>query len=144
MPAVSYCCRRWWRLAAATPHLKEEIAPPRPLPLGQISHFFNVVLPFTGEIELKEETVECLLSTSCLLQLSEVVEACCGFLMKQLHPSNCIGIRQFADAQGCSDLYKVANNYVMVSSYIGCFLPVLSGFIWLKPLSRKKLVLLAG
>jgi hypothetical protein len=34
--------------------------------------------------------------------------------MKQLHPSNCIGIRQFADIQGCTDLYKVANNYVMV------------------------------
>ena len=51
-----------------------------------------------------------------MLQLSEVVEACCNFLMKQLHPSNCIGIRQFADAQGCSDLYKVANNYVMVSA----------------------------
>lgn len=58
--------------------------------------------------------MENLLSTACMLQLSEVVEACCNFLMKQLHPSNCIGIRQFADAQGCSDLYKVANNYVMV------------------------------
>jgi len=34
--------------------------------------------------------------------------------MKQLHPSNCIGIRQFAEIQGCTDLYKVANNYVMV------------------------------
>ena len=67
--------------------------------------------------------MECLLSTACLLQLSEVVEACCSFLMKQLHPSNCIGIRQFADAQGCTDLYKVANNYVMVSVlFIVCLL----------------------
>ena len=68
---------------------------------------------YTGIIGLQEDTVENLLSTSCLLQLSEVVEACCSFLMKQLHPSNCIGIRQFADIQGCTDLYKVANNYVM-------------------------------
>jgi len=68
---------------------------------------------YTGRIELREETVEALLSTSCLLQLSEVVEACCSFLMKQLHPSNAIGIRQFADIQGCSDLEKVAHNYVM-------------------------------
>ncbi|XP_052834023.1 kelch-like protein 5 [Octopus bimaculoides] len=66
-----------------------------------------------SRFDLKEETVEDLLSTACLLQLSEVVEACCNFLMKQLHPSNCIGIRQFADAQGCIDLYKAANNYVM-------------------------------
>ena len=69
---------------------------------------------FSGDIDLKEDTVENLLSTARLLQMSEVVEACCGFLMKQLHPSNCIGIRQFADTQGCIDLYKVANNYVMV------------------------------
>ena len=68
--------------------------------------------------------MECLLSTACLLQLSEVVEACCSFLMKQLHPSNCIGIRQFADAQGCTDLYKVANNYVMVSGCQADFLSV--------------------
>lgn len=68
---------------------------------------------YTGKIPLQEDTVESLLSTACLLQLSEVVEACCSFLMKQLHPSNCIGIRQFADAQGCSNLYKVANTYLM-------------------------------
>ncbi|XP_052278498.1 kelch-like protein 5 isoform X4 [Dreissena polymorpha] len=72
-----------------------------------------VKFAYTGTIELREDTVENLLATACMLQLSEVVEACCNFLMKQLHPSNCIGIRQFADAQGCCDLYKVANNYVM-------------------------------
>ncbi|XP_043918874.1 kelch-like protein 5 isoform X2 [Protopterus annectens] len=68
---------------------------------------------YTGRLELKEDTIECLLSTACLLQLSQVVEACCGFLMKQLHPSNCLGIRSFADAQGCTDLHKVAHNFTM-------------------------------
>ncbi|KAK3578052.1 hypothetical protein CHS0354_039611 [Potamilus streckersoni] len=71
-----------------------------------------VTFAYTGSIDLREDTVESLLSTACMLQLSEVVEACCNFLMKQLHPSNCIGIRQFADAQGCTDLFKVANNFV--------------------------------
>jgi hypothetical protein len=80
-----------------------------------IASICRLVVTFAGRIELKEDTVECLLSAACLLQLLEVVEACCSFLMKQLHPSNCIGIRQFADAQGCTDLYKVANNYVQVS-----------------------------
>uniref|UniRef100_A0A8C0XKC5 BTB domain-containing protein n=1 Tax=Castor canadensis TaxID=51338 RepID=A0A8C0XKC5_CASCN len=69
---------------------------------------------YTGRLELKEDNIECLLSTACLLQLSQVVEACCKFLMKQLHPSNCLGIRSFADAQGCTDLHKVAHNYTMV------------------------------
>jgi kelch-like protein 1/4/5 len=28
-----------------------------------------------------------------------------------LHPSNCIGISLFADAQGCTDLLKKAHNF---------------------------------
>lgn len=66
---------------------------------------------YTGQIELREDTVETLLSTACLLQLTEVVDACCHFLMKQLHPSNCIGIRLFADTQGCTNLLKVAHSF---------------------------------
>ncbi|KAJ8410982.1 hypothetical protein AAFF_G00180170 [Aldrovandia affinis] len=68
---------------------------------------------YTGRLELREDTIENLLSASCLLQLSAVVHACCGFLIKQLHPSNCLGIRSFADAQGCLDLHRVAHNYTM-------------------------------
>ncbi|XP_041130672.1 kelch-like protein 5 isoform X2 [Polyodon spathula] len=68
---------------------------------------------YTGHLELKEDNIESLLSTACLFQLSQVVEACCRFLMKQLHPSNCLGIRSFADAQGCTDLHKVAHSYTL-------------------------------
>lgn len=67
-----------------------------------------------GVLELKEETIESLLAAACLLQLSQVIQVCCNFLMKQLHPSNCLGIRSFADAQGCVDLLNVAHNYTMV------------------------------
>jgi hypothetical protein len=76
---------------------------------------------FIGCIELQEDTVETLLSTACLLQLTAVVDACCSFLMKQLHPSNCIGIRLFADAQGCMDLLKVAHNFTTVRNLFNCF-----------------------
>lgn len=67
-----------------------------------------------GRLELREDTIESLLSASCLLQLSSVVQACCSFLMKQLHPSNCLGIRSYADAQGCHDLQRAAHAYTMV------------------------------
>lgn len=67
---------------------------------------------------LKESNVERLLATASILQLSEVVEACCGFLVKQLHPSNCLGIRSFADRQSCVDLLRAAHNYTMVSGFI--------------------------
>lgn len=72
----------------------------------------------TGKLEIREETVESLLSTACLLQLGKVIEACCLFLSKQLHPSNCLGIRQFADTQGCTELYREANDYVVVSKIL--------------------------
>ncbi|KAM4020414.1 kelch-like protein 4 [Anomaloglossus baeobatrachus] len=68
---------------------------------------------YTGILELKEDTIESLLAAACLLQLSQVIEVCCNFLMKQLHPSNCLGIRSFGDAQGCVELLKVAHSYTM-------------------------------
>ena len=46
-----------------------------------------------------------------LFQLTDVVEICSDFLKKQLHPSNCLGIRAFADAQGVTELWRSANEY---------------------------------
>ncbi|XP_008552054.1 kelch-like protein 5 [Microplitis demolitor] len=69
---------------------------------------------YTGCIELQEESVETLLATASLLQIDAVVKACCQFLIKQLHPSNCLGIRMFADAQGCGNLLSVAHTYTTV------------------------------
>ncbi|XP_054852384.1 kelch-like protein 4 isoform X2 [Eublepharis macularius] len=68
---------------------------------------------YTGVLELKEDTIESLLAAACLLQLSQVIDVCCNFLMKQLHPSNCLGIRSFGDAQGCPELLRVAHMYTM-------------------------------
>uniref|UniRef100_A0A2I3S035 BTB domain-containing protein n=1 Tax=Pan troglodytes TaxID=9598 RepID=A0A2I3S035_PANTR len=51
---------------------------------------------YTTRLELKEDNTECLLSTACLLQLSQAVEACCKFLFV------C-----------CTDLHKVAHNYTI-------------------------------
>ena len=51
---------------------------------------------YTGEILITEDNVQVLLPASSLLQISSVREACCKFLMRQLHPSNCLGIRSFA------------------------------------------------
>jgi kelch-like protein 1/4/5 len=69
-----------------------------------------------GVLQLKEDTIESLLSAACLLQLTQVIEVCSNFLIKQLHPSNCLGIRSFGDAQGCTELLDVAHKYTMVKS----------------------------
>lgn len=62
-------------------------------------------------VELREDNVETLLATACLMQLGAVTEACCGFLAHQLHPSNCLGIAVFADQQGCVNLLTEATAY---------------------------------
>lgn len=61
--------------------------------------------------ELREETVEVLLSTASLLQLNTVTDACCAFLKKQLDPCNCLGIALFAEQQSCMNLHKSALEY---------------------------------
>lgn len=54
-----------------------------------------------------------LLPAASLLQLNGVRDACCKFLLSQLDPSNCLGIRGFADSHSCSDLLKAAHRYVL-------------------------------
>ncbi|KAF6090731.1 kelch like family member 4 [Phyllostomus discolor] len=68
---------------------------------------------YTGVLQLKEDTIENLLAAACLLQLTQVIDVCSNFLIKQLHPSNCLGIRSFGDAQGCAELLSVAHKYTM-------------------------------
>ncbi|XP_032805634.1 kelch-like protein 2 isoform X1 [Petromyzon marinus] len=66
---------------------------------------------YTAEIQVTEDNVQILLPAASLLQLPEVRDACCEFLQSQLHPSNCLGIRTFADIHACSDLLQHANTY---------------------------------
>jgi kelch-like protein 2/3 len=56
--------------------------------------------------------LQTLLPAANLLQLSAVRDACCDFLESQLHPSNCLGIRAFADLHGCLNLLSAADTYV--------------------------------
>eukprot|EP00794_Sanderia_malayensis_P015965 gene15965-17571_t len=64
---------------------------------------------YTGSIKIDEANVQTVLPAACLMQLTEIQEACCEFLKKQLDPTNCLGIRAFADTHSCSELLRVAN-----------------------------------
>ncbi|XP_076805576.1 kelch-like protein 3 [Clavelina lepadiformis] len=66
---------------------------------------------YTAQIEVTEENVQALLPAASLLELTFVRESCCCFLQSQLHPSNCLGIRQFADIHACSDLFTHARSF---------------------------------
>ena len=68
---------------------------------------------YTGSIKIDEINVQTVLPAACLLQIIEIQEACCEFLKKQLDPSNCIGIKSFADTHSCRDLLLVAHMFTL-------------------------------
>ncbi|EDV90578.1 kelch-like protein 5 [Drosophila grimshawi] len=66
---------------------------------------------YTGSIELHEDNVKMLLATAKMLQLTSAVAACCNFLARQLHPSNCLGFAFLAEQYSCTELLRVAQAY---------------------------------
>ncbi|KAK3607148.1 hypothetical protein CHS0354_034304 [Potamilus streckersoni] len=67
---------------------------------------------YTSEIHVTEDNVQTLLPAANILQITEVRDACCEFLQSQLHPSNCLGIKAFADLHACTELLRYANTYM--------------------------------
>lgn len=75
--------------------------------------FDGVFLDFcyTSHIIVEESNVQMLLPAACLLQLTEIQDICCEFLKRQLDPSNCLGIRAFADTHSCRELLRIADKF---------------------------------
>lgn len=67
---------------------------------------------YTALVNVTQENVQILLTAANLLQLTDVRDACCDFLQTQLDPTNCLGIRDFADMHGCAELLKNADSYI--------------------------------
>ena len=67
---------------------------------------------YSGKIKIDTTNVLNILPAACLFQLSGVQEACCTFLTAQLHPSNCLGFRKFADIHHCVSLWKKCNVFM--------------------------------
>ena len=68
---------------------------------------------YTAVIKIDETNVQTILPAACLLNLTEIQEACCEFLKKQLDPSNCLGIKSFADTHACTELLQVADLFTL-------------------------------
>lgn len=67
---------------------------------------------YTGNVQVTEVTVCQLLPAATMLQIPQVIEACCDFLDKQLDPTNAIGIGNFAEQHSCSILIQKANQFI--------------------------------
>ncbi len=68
---------------------------------------------YTGQIEITDENVQCLLPAASLLQMDVIREACCSFLLRQLDASNCLGIRLFAHTHSCEELQVTSHQYAL-------------------------------
>ncbi|CAH1237931.1 KLHL24 [Branchiostoma lanceolatum] len=68
---------------------------------------------YTAKVTITEENAQSLLEASNLLQVLPIKDACADFLQRQLDPSNCLGILQFADTMSCQQLLKAARKYVL-------------------------------
>ncbi|KPJ11255.1 Kelch-like ECH-associated protein 1 [Papilio machaon] len=71
-----------------------------------------VYFMYTGKVRITEVTVCQLLPAATMFQISNVMEACCAFLERQLDPSNAIGIANFSEQHGCVKLKQKANQFI--------------------------------
>lgn len=58
------------------------------------AHVFEQLLGFiySGEIDINQDNVQNLMVCGDMLELNEVVMGCTEFIIKELHPSNAVGI----------------------------------------------------
>ncbi|XP_033111421.1 kelch-like protein 20 [Anneissia japonica] len=66
---------------------------------------------YTGILKIHVNSVQSLLNLSSLLQVDDVQAACSDFLKRNLHPNNCLGIRNLADAHTCVDLVEASERF---------------------------------
>lgn len=67
---------------------------------------------YSGEILITRENCQDLLAASNMFRLTDIVQACCDFLQRELHPSNCVGIFRFAEMHGCTNLKLEAKRFI--------------------------------
>ncbi|KAH0628727.1 hypothetical protein JD844_010188 [Phrynosoma platyrhinos] len=67
---------------------------------------------YTASISVGEHCVLHVMNGAVMYQIDCVVKACCDFLVKQLDPSNAIGIANFAEQIGCIELHQRAREYI--------------------------------
>lgn len=88
---------------------------------------------YTASISVGERCVLHVMSGAVMYQIDSVVRACCDFLLQQLDPSNAIGIANFAEQIGCTELHQRAREYIYmhfaeVGGVLGGDMGVLGGY----------------
>ena len=72
-----------------------------------------VQFAYTSKIQLSIDNVQSVLYAASILQMEVVAKACCDFMKKHLHPTNCIGVHNFAHQHNRTELIKMADDYIL-------------------------------
>ncbi|KAK3099426.1 hypothetical protein FSP39_004167 [Pinctada imbricata] len=68
---------------------------------------------YTSKLQLTIDNVQPLLYAASILQMEIVAKACCEFMKKHLHPTNCIGVHNFAQQHNRTELINMADEYIL-------------------------------
>lgn len=68
---------------------------------------------YSGQLEITLDNALDYLRTGHMLHYPDIVDACCDFLSNNLHPSNCLGIKELGSLYGCTALEELAFNYAL-------------------------------
>lgn len=71
-----------------------------------------VEFAYSTKLEITTDNVQSLMTAASLFNFPAVFEATSKFLSKQLHHTNCLGIRSFARTHGSSELMGAATAYL--------------------------------
>lgn len=75
-----------------------------------LEHLINFA--YSGSVKIDNQNVQSLMVGAAFLQLNKVRDACADFLVSRFHAHNVIGIRQFADNLGCTQLVAEAEKFI--------------------------------
>ncbi|XP_061820901.1 kelch repeat and BTB domain-containing protein 2 [Nerophis lumbriciformis] len=71
-----------------------------------------ITYAYTGHLAISDSTVELLYETACFLQVEDVLLQCRDYLVKKIHPENCVRMLSIGDLFSCSELKQSAKRMV--------------------------------
>ena len=81
---------------------------------GLTAHTMKILLNciYSEEFIFTIENVQEILPAAALLQLTDIRSGCELFLKNQLEPSNCLGIKKFAEMHNCPTIKNSTQEYI--------------------------------
>ncbi|XP_071951306.1 kelch-like protein 8 isoform X1 [Antedon mediterranea] len=108
---VLACCSPYFKamLTSDMAESRQDVITIKDLDEDAVDMLINFM--YTAKLVLTIENVQQLLYAASILQLEVITKACCDFMRTHLHPSNCLGVRNFAELHGRSELVKSADKF---------------------------------